>query len=137
MRSVLEADAKEFQDRHLQKSYRKKLLEDFKDTVFNSEQKNLEQIKANASQSRPDGWVKLELKEGSKSVAFSPIQALGLREEALKEKVQGFEKRGWIGGSKSPRVARGFWVPKLGVNTWRLVIDYRYLNSCLDGHELR
>ena len=116
-------------------SYRKKLLDEFKDTVFNSERNNWEEIKANANKRGPDGWVKLELKEGSKPVAFSPIRAVGLREEALKEKVQGFEKRGWIEGSKSPWVARGFLVPKPGVNKWRLVIDYWYLNSCLEGHE--
>ena len=138
VRSVLEADAKEFSDPHLQKmveSYRKKVLDEFKDTVFNSERNNWEEIKANANKRGPDGWVKLELKEGSKHVAFSPIRAVGLREEALKENVQGFEKRGWIENSKSPWVARGFLVPKPGVNKWRLVIDYRYLNSCLEGHE--
>ena len=31
-------------------------------------------------------------------------------------------------------MARGFLVPKPGVNKWRLVIDYRYLKSCLKGH---
>ena len=136
-RSVLEADAKEFSDPHLQKmveSYRKNLLDEFKDTVFNSERNNWEKIKPNANKRGPDGWVKLELKEGSKPVVFSPIRAVGLREEALKEKVQCFEKRGWIEGSKSPWVARGFLVPKPGVNKWRLVIHYRYLNSCLEGH---
>ena len=99
MRSVLEADAKEFSDPHLQRkveSYRKKLLDEFKDTVFNSEQNNWEEIKANANKRGPDGWVKLELEEGSNLLAFSPIRAVGLREEALKEKVQDFEKRGWI-----------------------------------------
>ena len=104
MCSVLEADTKEFSDPHLQKiveSYRKKLLDEFKDTVFNSEPNNWEEIKANANKRGPDGWVKLELKEGSKPVAFSPIRAVGLRVEALKEKVQGFEKRGWIEGSKT------------------------------------
>ena len=138
LRSVLEADAKAFSDPHLQKmveSYRKKLLDEFEDTVFNSEQNNWEEIKATASKRRPDGWVKLELKEGSKPVVFSPIGAVGLREEALKEKVQGFEKRGWIEGSKGPWVAHGHSVPTPRVNKWRLVIDYRYLTSCLEGHE--
>ena len=43
VRSVLEANAKEFSDPHLQKmveSYRKKLLDECKDTVFNSERNN-------------------------------------------------------------------------------------------------
>ena len=59
-----------------------------------------------------------------------------IREEALKEKVHGVEKRGWVEGCKSPWVAREFLLVKPGVNKWRLVIDYRYLNSCLEGHEL-
>ena len=67
VRSVLEADAKEFWDPHVQtlvESYRKKLRDECKDTVFNSERKNWEEINANAEQRGPDGCVKLELKEG-------------------------------------------------------------------------
>ena len=48
---VLEAKGKESSDRHLQKlveSYRKKLLDEFKDTVFNSKRNIWEEIKANA-----------------------------------------------------------------------------------------
>ena len=43
MRTVLEADAKEYSDPHLQKmveSYWKKLLDEFKDTAFHSERNN-------------------------------------------------------------------------------------------------
>ena len=60
---------------------------------------------------------------------FSLIRAVGLREEVLKKKVQGFEKRGWTKRSKCPWVARGFLAPNPGVNKWRFVIDYRYWNS--------
>ena len=52
---------------HLQKmeeSYRRKLLDELDDTVFNSERNNSEEIKANATKRGPDGWGKLELKEG-------------------------------------------------------------------------
>ena len=31
---------------------------------------------------------------------------------------------------------RGFLVPKPGVNRWTLLIDYRYLNPCIKGHEV-
>ena len=82
MRSLLEADAKESSDPHLQKvveSYRKQLLDEFKDTAFNSEVTDWEEIKANADKRGPDEWVELELKEGLKHVAFSPIPAVGLR----------------------------------------------------------
>ena len=139
MRLVLEADAKEFSDHHLQNmvgSYLTKLLDEFKDTVFNSERNDLEEIKANANKRGPDGWVKVGLGESSKLVAFSPNRAVGLREEVLKEEVQGLDDRGWIEGSKSPMVGRGFLVAKPGVNKWRLVIHYRHLNSCVEGHEL-
>ena len=77
VRSVLEADAKEFSSPHLQKmveSYRQKLLDEFKDLVFNSERNNWEEIKANANKRGPDGRVRLELKEGSKPVAFTPFE---------------------------------------------------------------
>ena len=50
MRAVVEADSKEFSDPHVQKlleSYRKKLLGEFKDTIFNSERINLEEMMAN------------------------------------------------------------------------------------------
>ena len=136
--SVPEADAKEFSDPHVQKlveSYRKKLLDEFKDNVFSPEQNDWEEIKANTDKKGPDGLGRLELKNGSKPVAFCLIGAVGLGEEALKEKVQRFEKQGWNEGSKSPWVARGLLVPKAGVNKWRLVIDSGFLNSCLEGHE--
>ena len=52
------------------------------------EQNNLEEIKANANERGSDGQVKLELKDFSNPVPLSPNRAVGLREEALKEKVQ-------------------------------------------------
>ena len=76
VRLVLVAGAKEFSNLHLQnlvESYRKKLLDEFEDTVFNSEVNNWDEVKANADERGPDGWVTLELKNGSKPVAFSPI----------------------------------------------------------------
>ena len=41
--------------------------------------------------------------------------------------------------SESEWGARAFIVPKPGVNKWCLVIDYRYLNTCIsdDAHPLR
>ena len=37
-------------------------------------------------------------------------------------------------GGQRQWVARAFLVPKPGKNDWRLVIDYRHLNSCLKGN---
>ena len=46
----------------------------------------------------------------------------------------GFETKGMLRKAMGdPRwVARAFLVPKPG-GKWRLVIDYRHLNSCLEG----
>ena len=78
---------------------------------------------------------KLELKPGSQPRACYPIRAVGIKEEEMNEEIKGFLDKGWIVGSHSAWVARGFLVRKPGTNKWRLVIDYRYLNSCLEGHE--
>ena len=80
--SVFQAAAKEFSDCHLQKcveSDPKKLLHKFKDTVFNSERNISEGIRPYCSKTGPEVLVKLELNEGSKPVAFSPIRGVGLR----------------------------------------------------------
>ena len=53
----------------------------------------------------------------------------------MNKTIKGFLNKGWIVRSHIALVARGFLVPKPGTNKWRLVIDYRYLNSCLEGHE--
>ena len=53
----------------------------------------------------------------------------------MNKKIKGFLVKGLIVRSHSAWVARGFLVPKPGTNKWRLLIDYRYLNSCLEGHE--
>ena len=51
------------------------------------------------------------------------------------QKPKGFLDKGRIVRSHSAWVATWFLVPKPGTDKWRLVIDYRYLNSCLEGHE--
>ena len=56
------------------------------------------------------------------------------REEALRAKIDDFLKKGLIQPSHSPWVSRGFLVPKPNIR-WRLVIDYRYVNTQLQGHE--
>ena len=53
----------------------------------------------------------------------------------MNKKIKGFLDKGGIVRSHSAWVARGFLVPEPGTNRWRLVIHYRYLNSCLEGHE--
>ena len=54
-----------------------------------------------------------------------------LREAAFRSLIHKFESRGMLKTSESEWGAREFVVPKRGVNKWRLVIDYRYLNTCI------
>ena len=67
--------------------------------------------------------------------ACKAIRVVDIREQVLKEKCQKFLDKGWIRGCHLNWAARGLLAPKPGVNTWRLVIDYRYLNSCLKGQD--
>ena len=60
---------------------------------------------------------------------------IGITEQVLGDKVREFMEKGWIRDSRSKWVARAFLFRKPGVNKWRLVIDYRYLNSFLKGHD--
>ena len=57
----------------------------------------------------------------------------GEREEALEELIEKMIQRGWIVPSKSEWAAQAFLVPKppepTGKKAWRLVVDYKYLNS--------
>ena len=79
--------------------------------------------------------VKLTLKDKHAGPrADKPIRAAGPKESALYDKVMGFKKKGMLRKAEGdPQwVARGFFVPKPG-GKWRLVIDYRHLNSCLVG----
>ena len=60
------------------------------------------------------------------------------RSNAFRALIQKFGSRGMLKASESESGARAFMVPKPGVNKWRLVIDYRYLNTCIadDAHPL-
>ena len=62
------------------------------------------------------------------------MRAVGPKESALYDKVMGFKKKGMLHkGEGDPQwVAGAFLVPRPG-GKWRLVIDYRHLNSCLEG----
>ena len=71
-------------------------------------------------------------------MSFKAIRSLGVSEVALREKIDSFLKRGFIQKSEedSPEwVSRAFLVPKPN-GKWRLVIDYRHLNTQLKGQNL-
>ena len=64
------------------------------------------------------------------------IRSVGVREAALRDKIESFEKKGFIPKSKfdSPEWMSGaFLVPKPN-GKLRLVIVYRHVNTQLKGH---
>ena len=89
------------------------------------------EIEKNMDKRGPNGICVLEPIPDAKQKADKPICAVGLREEAMRERKREFQEKGWIVPSQSHWVSRGFLVPKPGTNKWRLVIDYRYVNTQL------
>ena len=84
----------------------------------------------------PHARVKLTLKEKHAGPrADKPMRAVGPKESALYDKVRGLLKEGMLRKAEEHQqwVARAFLVPKPG-GKWRLVIDYRHWNSCLEGN---
>ena len=135
VRSVIEANGELLGQ--LATELRNRIYEDFADSVFDPTGNESAKIEANAFKRGPKdvSFCKLELKPGSQPRACNPIRAVGIKEEEMNKKIKGFLAKGWIVRSHNAWVVRGFLVPKPGTNKWRLVIDYRYLNLCLEGHE--
>ena len=115
--------------------YRQKLMQDFAKSVFTT--KHVDEIDAAAQAARgPHAKVQLKLlQEHPEPRAAKPIHAVGLREQVLLETLEDFRKRGMLRKAEGdPQwVSRCVLLPKPGTNKWHLVIDYRYLNSCLEG----
>ena len=93
------------------------------------------QIEKNMDKRGPNGICVLEPILDAKPKADKPIRAVGLREGSMREKIKAFQEKGWTVPSPSHWVSRGFLVPKPGTNKWRLVIDYRYVNTQRRGCE--
>lgn len=81
----------------------------------------------------PFGVAHIELRPNAVPQARRPFRTLGEREAALREIIEKFKERGWIRPSLSEWAAQAFVVPKPSKpgqpKAWRLVVDYRYLNS--------
>ena len=129
VRSVIEADA---EHPHCQ-VYRDLINNGFKDTVFKEGGNHWSEIEKNMDKRGPNGTCVLEPIPDAKPKADKPIRAVGLRKEAMREKIKEFQVKGGIVPSQSHWVSRGFLVPKPGTNKWRLVIDYRYVHTQLRG----
>ena len=114
---------------------KKKFMERYEKLVFRPI--NTQDVAEAAKKSRgPHSTLKLELlPEHAGPRADKPIRAVGDREKALWDKIVNFKGRGMLRDAKGQpqRVARVFLFPKPGKNDWRLVINYRHLNSCLKG----
>ena len=113
-----------------------KVIARYEKTVFNPIR--TQDVTPAAKKARgPHSTLRLDLlPEHAGSRADKPIRAVGEREKALWDKIVKFKDRGLLRDAKGqPQwVARGFLVPKPEKNDWRLVIDYRHLNSCLKGN---
>ena len=80
------------------------------------------------------GVASISLKSGARPQRVTPYRAVGLRDAAFRELITKFSQRGMLEPSSSVWAARAFCVPKPG-GKWRLVIDYRYLNSQIDDEQ--
>ena len=131
VRSVIEADA---EHPHCE-DYRNGIYNRFKDTVIQEGGNHSSEIEKNMDKRGPNGICVLGPIPVSKPKADKPPRAVGLREEAMREKIKECQEKGWIVPSQSHWVRRGILVPKPSTNKWRLVIDYRYVNTQLRGCE--
>ena len=113
-------------------AYRQKLEHEFMDVFVLP--KNVSETEG----ARGDGGIAhIHLKEGATPLKCPPMRVNGLREVEFKKLIDKFFDRGMLQRSSSPWAARAFIVPKPG-GKWRLVIDYRYLNTHIldDGQPL-
>ena len=90
MRSVIEADA---EHPHCQ-DYRDWIYNRFKDTVFKEGGNHWSEIEKNMDKRGPNGICVLEPIPDAKPKADKPIRAVGLREEAMREKKKRFSRKG-------------------------------------------
>ena len=86
----------------------------------------------------PFGMARIELMPGAAPRRQRSFKMVGEREEALKEILEDYIKRGWLEPSFSEWGSPCFVVPKKTPGEWRLVVDYRSLNEVTlhDSYEL-
>ena len=122
--SVIESD---FTDPRC-KEYREKLIQEFEDVFTFKLPSSVDPL----DRGPPDISIhKISMKPDARPKKVPPFRALGLREAAMRALVQKFQDRGMlrpVPDGNSAWASRAFVVPKPG-GKWRLVIDYRYLNT--------
>ena len=108
------------------------LLSTFKDSLFTPRG-----FDEDANEHRgPNAIVGLDFVENPRPLTCKAIRSVGVRKAALRDKIESLEKKGFSRKLKldSPEwVGRAFLVPKPN-GKWRLVLDYRHLNTQLKGH---
>ena len=111
---------------------RKVLLEEFQQSVFT--RKRFEEVDNSKRGPEDIAFVHLELVGDPKPHSAKAIRTVGVREQVLYDMVHGSLKQGFIREctGRTDWVSRAFLVPKPN-GKWRLVIDYRYLNTQLKG----
>ena len=114
--------------------YRDLILDCFKRSVFTTT--NYADVTPEQLDARGKGFgeVQLDLIQDPTPKSCKAVRSVGLREQLLKQKIDDFRKGGLIArcDDKAKCWSRAFLVPKMG-GKWRLVIDYRWLNSQLKG----
>ena len=103
-----------------------KVLEEKVSTVFEFAKNILTDV--DHSKRGEAGIALIKLKQGASPQRVGPYGTVGVPDAAFRELISKFFERGMLEKIFSRWAARAFCVPKWG-GKWRLVIDYRYLNS--------
>ena len=120
MRAAVQADQEDPRCAEI----RAQLQESFKEKIFQHTP-----IKEVPRDLRPHGEHAIPFKTATpQPQKCVPYRTCGIRDAAFRELVNKFIARGFLQKSDSVWGARAFVVPKPG-GKWRLVIDYRHLNS--------
>ena len=111
---------------------RQKILEDFKDTVFNTEVTGPPPVRG------PFGEATIVIKPGTSALKQRMYQIHGERREKWAEIIASHESKGWLKDGVSEWSSPSFPVPKKRPGEYRLVVDYRALNAATvtDAHPL-
>ena len=75
------------------------------------------------------GEARIKLIPNPKPVRKRELQLQGDRRAGMEKLLQEFIERGWMEPSNSEWASPAFVVPKKVQGEWRLVVDYRYLNT--------
>ena len=128
VRSVVESDMQDLRCA----DYRTRSMERFKNVFEFSE--NILEVGPALRCNLDDSTAVIHLKNGAVPQGVAPFRTVGVRDTAFRELIAKYFKRSLLERSHSAWAARPFCVPKTG-GKWRLVINYRYSNSQIDGEQ--